>query len=78
MLSDEDIVHRTAHHPPRDAGVMTAHELIRAATADFLSAVRDNSPPSREQTLAITKAEEAMMWANAAIARTQKTGPDNA
>lgn len=30
-----------------------------------------NTPPSREQSLAITKLEEAIFWANAAIARNE-------
>ncbi len=29
------------------------------------------TPESREQSLAVTKLEEAMMWANAAIARNE-------
>jgi hypothetical protein len=29
----------------------------------------DTIPPGREQALFVTKLEEAMMWANAAIAR---------
>lgn len=35
-----------------------------------------NCPPSREQSLAITKLEEAIFWANAAIARNETPGPE--
>lgn len=32
----------------------------------------DKCPPSRERLVALTKIEEAVMWANAAIARNEK------
>jgi hypothetical protein len=65
---DGDLTNRFTYHPPepeqpevyqavRDAGHLLAL-LIDAATY-----------PSREQSLAITKVEEAVMWANAAVAR---------
>jgi len=33
--------------------------------------IMENAPPSRERSLALTKIEEATMWANAAIARNE-------
>ena len=49
---------------------MERHQRVRTvlfSAADEI--VELTGPPSREQSLAITKLEEAMFWANAAIAR---------
>lgn len=43
--------------------------LMLRAVADELLA---RCPPSRELSLALTKLEEAMFWANASIARNEK------
>jgi hypothetical protein len=45
------------------------HETIRAGAALFADTILDLTPDSREQALAITHLEQAVMWANAAIAR---------
>lgn len=39
---------------------------------NWLIHITHKTPKSREQSLAITKVEEAMFWANAAIARNQE------
>jgi hypothetical protein len=65
----EDINHRFSYHPPKDTETIKAHEDVREelrVTASLLDAML---PDSREKSLAITKLEEALMWANAAIAR---------
>lgn len=69
MATPEDLAHRHAHHPPRDQATITAHETIRAAAHEFARTVNAYAPECREKTLALTRGEEAMMWANAAIAR---------
>ncbi|WP_406501815.1 hypothetical protein OHA04_34460 [Streptomyces sp. NBC_01590] len=46
---------------------------MRGACAGLAATIADVCPAGREQDLAITKIEEAMFWANAAIARTRKT-----
>ena len=63
------IERNTTHHSPRDVDDIRAHESIRLATRQFMMHIADRCPDSRERSLAITKAEEAMMWANAALAR---------
>lgn len=58
-----------SHHSPpsEEAGhVLTRIRQELAATAEY---VVDNTPPGREQSVALTKLEEAMFWANAAVAR---------
>ena len=41
---------------------------IRAEFRDFGQFILETTPISREQSLAFTKLEEAMMWANKAVA----------
>lgn len=48
------------------------YEDIRDAAKRFAYFVVDTTPPSREQSLFLTKLEEAVMWANASIARNEK------
>lgn len=45
------------------------HDEIRSALKEVANKVDEICPNSREKSLALTKLEEAMMWANAAIAR---------
>ena len=45
---------------------------IRDAAAEVAHLIACNTPESREQALALTKLEEAVMFANAAIARHEK------
>jgi hypothetical protein len=69
-----EIRHRFAHHPPATPRVVSLHEQTRAVCLHAAVWVINNTRPSREQSLALTAIEEAMFWANAAIARTH---PDN-
>lgn len=60
--------HNFKHHAP-DADAITCHEAVREAARAMAVRVLQVAEPSRERSLALTKIEEAMMWANAAIAR---------
>ena len=45
-----------------------AHQrILRKFIADAGAYLEDVTPPSREQSLALTKLEEALMWAGKAI-----------
>lgn len=57
-----------SYHPVKDdeQGQRYAHN--RAAAHEFVKALMVNCPPSRELSLAITNLQQALMWANAAIA----------
>ncbi|SIC56900.1 Uncharacterised protein [Mycobacteroides abscessus subsp. abscessus] len=66
--STADIDHRFDYHRP-DAAKVAAHEGVRAACKDLAHKFDRDLPPGREKALALTKLEEAMFCANAAIAR---------
>ena len=71
IIMNEDIEqlnHRFTHHPPKD-GQPELYVAIRAKGLELAKLIHTSSPTSREKSLAITKIEEAVMWANAAIAR---------
>jgi|GEM_PF-4316497 len=54
-------------HPMVD-GRAEAHEAARAAVKTCVAELDQIVPPSREASLAFTAMQEALMWANAAIA----------
>jgi len=58
------------YHAPKD-DQPKRYELLRAMGKQFSLAIMENSHPSREQSLALTKIDEAVMWANAGIARNE-------
>jgi hypothetical protein len=74
MMTDypEELKRRFNHHPPQSGRTADKHVEIRAAFLDLATKVSILAPNSREQSLALTKLEEAMFWANAAIARNQE------
>ena len=54
---------------PATAETGPKHERVREACHRLALDLIELAPPSRELSLALTSLEEAMMWANAAIAR---------
>jgi len=71
-MSEADIRHRFAYHPPRDEAVKTLHEYVRTLLGDAAQVIDSIVPAGREKSLSITRLEESMMWANAAIARSKE------
>lgn len=59
---------RFTYHAPKE-GQPELYEAIRNSAHELALCIVNNSMECREQSLAITKLEEAVMWANAAIAR---------
>lgn len=47
------------------------YEAIRSQAKEFAILIREVCPDSREKSLAMTKLEECVMWANASIARNE-------
>lgn len=69
MIEQNDIENRFTYHPPRSEDVATKYVMIREAGKSFAELINEMAPDGREKSLAVTKIEEAVMWANAAIAR---------
>jgi hypothetical protein len=67
----ENLFHRFQYHPPKDESVASRHGGIREGAFELAEEWDGLLPESREKSLAFTKLEEAMMRANAAIARNQ-------
>lgn len=67
-ISTQDIKDRFTYHAPKK-GQPELYEKIRDRAKGMANFIAKNTPESREQSLAITKLEEVVMWANAAIAR---------
>lgn len=59
----------TYHAPKPDQ--LPRYEELRHSAKDLAQRIVRRTPPSREQSLALTHLEDAVMWANAAIARNE-------
>lgn len=64
----EEVNKRFDHHAPDEIKIQK-HQIVRTAVKGVAQGFYDFLPEGREKALAITKLEEALMWANAAIAR---------
>ena len=56
------------YHAPKE-GQPALYEAMREQGKELAKFILDNTPQGREQASALTKVEEAIFWANAAIAR---------
>lgn len=73
-LTHEQLAHRFAYHPADTQEKKNKHENVRATLLEAADEIVElTGAPCREQSLAITALEEAMFWANAAIAREEST-----
>lgn len=68
MADDDDLINRFTYHAPKNDQA-ERYEAIRSAGLKFAKLINEHTPPSQEQSLALTHLEQASMWANAAIAR---------
>ena len=68
----EDLAHRFKYHPPTGQSQMLTYKDIRDKGLYLARAVASRCPNCRERSIAFTKIEEAVMWANAAIARSKE------
>lgn len=59
------------YHPPK-GDQAERYERLRNGGRDLANLAASLCPPSRELSLAMTNLEQAIMWANAAIARNEK------
>ena len=65
-----DIVKNFTYHAPK-AGQPERYTEIREKAREFAELIDRECPESREKSLAFTKLEESIMWANASIARNE-------
>ena len=70
MIDPDELQRRFTYHPPKDTQ-LDRYRLIRREARELAMRIINQTPVSREQSLAITKLEEAVFWANAAIARNE-------
>lgn len=68
LLTAEEIWRRFTHHAPIEDQA-ERYEQVRALGAELVRELTYRCPASRELSLAVTSIEQAIMWANAAIAR---------
>ncbi|MCA0268773.1 MAG: hypothetical protein LCH53_06095 [Bacteroidetes bacterium] len=72
MSANEKRIRRAfTYHPPTENQVLR-FQTLREDAADFARVLDIVCPEGREKALALTKLEEVVMWANAAVAREDK------
>jgi len=64
----KDLKHCFTYHPPKDSQP-ERYIILRARAFGLAKLIMMETPKGREQSLALTKLEEVVFWANAAIAR---------
>lgn len=69
MMSQAGFDKRFDHHPPKGDDVALMHEFVRLQIKGVAMRMDAQLPVGRESAMVQTKLEEAMFWANAAIAR---------
>ena len=69
-LSKNDIENRFTYHKPDDEQI-ERYTRIREHAKHLAYILDKYCPDSRELSLAMTKLDETVMWANAAIARNE-------
>ena len=69
-MESHDIENRFTYHKPFGTQP-ERYEFLRSVAKELAIKIERLTPVSREQSLAITHLEEAIFWANAAIARNE-------
>lgn len=64
-----DITNRFSYHAPGSQDRANAHDGVRRSCCSLAEYLNAELPEGREKSLAVTKLEEVMFWANAALAR---------
>lgn len=72
MTITERIENDFTYHPP-SGDQAERYGAIRSAAKDFALFISGNTPASREQSVALTNLDQVVFWANAAIARNERT-----
>lgn len=67
-MTKEDIENRFTYHAPKP-GQPEIYQDIRTLAKELALDINEVVPEGREKSLALTKLEEAVFWANAGISR---------
>jgi hypothetical protein len=67
-VDSADIGNRFTYHAP-SGDQPERYEKLRAKGRELAELINDLCPESREKLLAVTQVEQAVMWANASVAR---------
>lgn len=67
-MMNQQIENNFSYHSPK-FGQPQLYEQIRDSAKELAYLINNVVPDSREKSLAMTKLEETVMWANAGIAR---------
>ena len=70
MTKLEEIARNFTYHPPKE-GQAERYTTLREVAKELAELFVEECPESRELSLALTKLEESVMWANASIARNE-------
>ncbi len=65
---NEKIENAFTYHQPKE-GQPEKHKALRSKAKELAYLIDELCPDGREKSLAMTKLEEASMWANASVAR---------
>jgi hypothetical protein len=65
------VEHNMTNHPPSGPAAVESFESLRRAAKLYAHTIVDACPDSPERTIALSGAEESLMWAVASIARAQ-------
>lgn len=71
QTTQEEILERNFTYQPPKGDQPERYNLLRENVKALALLINEKCPPSRERSLAFTKLEEAVMWANASIARNE-------
>lgn len=71
MVTQADFDNRFTYHAPLP-GQAERYQSLRDQAKGLAEAIVAGTPESREQSLALTNLEQAVFWANAAIARNER------
>jgi uncharacterized membrane protein affecting hemolysin expression len=74
-LTQKSLDNRFTYHQPKNNSV-AAFVQIRQTAKNLAELINNQCPDSREMSLAITKLEECVFWANASITRYQEDEGD--
>lgn len=69
MTDYDELANRHAYHAPANTTIVNLHEAVRRRTFELAEWLSDTLPESREKSQALTDVDNAMLHANAAVAR---------